>query len=138
MLSLTDENCTGPGQCLGTFLTEVDVFNMDECLGECHIYKGPDFDGDGEPDQFCSWFTYDSVAQSCELYSSCENLGGSCSSCISGSINCGPTPAYYAGKTLVMYIIYFVNSHITSLFQNTQKSLSLEEMHIVLHYQVWS
>jgi len=86
------DDCLVSGQCVGSFVTDVQAEDIDDCLRKCQTYDGPDIDGDGEPDQVCNWFTYDTLTQGCELLSTCESITDSCSSCSSGNTNCGPRP----------------------------------------------
>jgi len=133
------EYCTGPGQCSGIFLTEVATSSIDDCLSECQGYVGFDFDGDGEPDQECTWFTYDSLIQGCKLFNSCDRLTDSCSTCTSGSIHCGPkSPSISGGdyensfKGLIKLIVKKI------IFQATPKLLLLVGIIEVDIFQIWS
>jgi len=74
---------------VGVFLEDIPATSIDDCKRECQTYEGVDTDGDGEPDKLCSFFTFDSLTQACKLLDGCERVTDSCSTCISGSVNCG-------------------------------------------------
>jgi len=86
-LTKTDD-CTTVGKCVGSFLTEVRASSINDCRIKCQTYGGVDLNGDGESDVFCTWFTYDSLIEGCELLGSCAQTTDSCSDCVSGSVNC--------------------------------------------------
>jgi len=70
-------------------LSEVQAPSVGDCLVECQQFDGIDMDGDGSPEQVCSFFTYDRISQGCELLANCDMVDDTCFRCLSGSVNCG-------------------------------------------------
>jgi len=69
------------------------VANTASCLDACKKFEGLDIGNDGIIDNYCTWFTFDSVNQGCQLLDGCSNIDTTCSTCISGNVDCDPN--YY-------------------------------------------
>jgi len=111
IFSLITDDCTVSGQCVGNFLTERQTPSIGDCLYECQTFEGLDFNGDGEPDQFCSFFEYDSFTKSCDLLSSCERVMEGCADCISGSVRCDLGPSAHSK----IIILHFLPLHLSCI-----------------------
>jgi len=95
--SLANLLCNRPGSCSGLFLAEVAAESADECLEACKTFPGFDRDGDEVPDDFCNWFTYNTLNGDCELFEGCLDVDQSCTTCVSGNSGCEPGSAFGMG-----------------------------------------
>jgi len=95
---VAEDLCNAPGKCVGGFLDEAIVDSLQECLEACKTFPGLDTNGDGEPDDFCAFFSYNADIGTCELLEDCQYLDGECAACTSGSAECSDTQE---GNTLL-------------------------------------